>query len=338
MNIVLRILPAATLLLAACAMTPSQPTNKARPTEVPSTYTGSGDAAPGPQGSAMPPKSSATSTGNAPAAAPPIEHVSAASTVAAPVTAPAAIPPVTHNAQATEPAKVAESKSSRTGSVTHLSRNRKHVAAAVMASPRATRPRVAGRVDLSGRVELNAGRGQHLATGDLAHTLVYFVPESGNVVPRPGRFTVFTQDREYDPGAMAIPLGSTITFVNLDDVRHNEFSVTPGSAFNLGYQSPGEKTPHVFSQPGLVLVGCLVHRQMELDVLVVPTVYVARASADGRFILRGLPAGPGTLHFWNPRARPALLSVTLPLGHAIEQRLTAIKSPLAVQLNVDAQP
>lgn len=193
-------------------------------------------------------------------------------------------------------------------------------------------------VQISGHVDLRAASGQQVAAGEQADTLVYFVPSHGDVRIRPGHYTVYTHNREFSPEALAVPQGSTVTFVNLDDVRHNVFSVTPGSAFDLGYQGSGEKAAHVFSRAGIVLVSCNVHHSMELDMLVVPTPYVGKVAADGSFILRGLPAGTGTLHFWNPRAQPASQSVTLPLSGAARQQLLAIKPRMTTELNAGATP
>lgn len=176
-----------------------------------------------------------------------------------------------------------------------------------------------------------------MSSGDLTDTLVYFVPKSGNVAPKPGNFTVFTHDRAFDPVAMAVPAGSTITFDNMDDVRHNEFSVTPGSAFNLGYQAPGQKTAHVFAHGGLVLVGCLVHRAMELDMLVVPTTFVTRVAADGHYSLPSLPPGPGTLYVWNPRARLQAQAIDEP-HDGIDLSITIVKPATASQIDVSTQP
>ena len=183
---------------------------------------------------------------------------------------------------------------------------------------------------ISGHVNLTAGRGQQVEPGDQDHTLVYYVPASGGARVRPGQFNVYTHNRDFSPEALAVPLGSTVTFVNLDDVRHNVFSVTPGSGFDLGYQASGQKVSHVFSHAGIVLVSCNVHRSMELDVLVVPSPYSAKVAADGSFTLRGLPSGPGTLHFWNPRAQPVSQALTLPFGGAVKQTLQVTKSQMTM--------
>lgn len=195
-------------------------------------------------------------------------------------------------------------------------------------------------LQISGHVGLTAGRGQQVDAGELADTLVYFQPSGAARAGRikPGQFDVYTRNRDFSPEAIAIPLGSTVTFVNLDDVRHNVFSVTPGSAFDLGYQGSGEKASHTFTQPGVVLIGCNVHRSMELDMLVVATPYVGKVSADGSFMLRGLPAGRGTLHFWNPRAQPVSQVVTLPMAGPVTRMLLAVRPHMDTQLNTRTAP
>lgn len=213
-----------------------------------------------------------------------------------------------------------------------------HVAKPVVVEAPSATPAALLHAEISGTVELVAGRGQQVAAGDRAETAVYFVPKNGNVRARPGQYTVYTDNHDFKPAALAIPLGSTVTFTNLDDVRHSVYSATPGAAFDLGFQATGEKVAHVFGNQGFVLIGCKVHRTMELDMLVVPTSYVTRVAANGSFSLRDLPAGPGTLYFWNPRAGLASEPVTLPMTGAIHQRMTAIKPHVATELHVGSAP
>ncbi len=251
------------------------------------------------------------STATTPAA---VASMPAAVALPAPMAAVAATPAVLPPPPAPAPAPAA---------VPHTALKKAVVKAAVAAPPLAL-------AQISGHVNLTAGRGQQVEPGDQVHTLVYYVPASGGARVRAGQFNVYTHNREFSPEALAVPLGSTVTFVNLDDVRHNVFSVTPGSAFDLGYQGSGEKASHVFSHAGIVLVSCNVHRSMELDVLVVPTPYSAKVAADGSFTLRGLPPGPGTLHFWNPRAQPVSQTLTLPLGGAVKQTLQVTKPQMTM--------
>lgn len=192
--------------------------------------------------------------------------------------------------------------------------------------------------ELRGTVQINAGAEQRVDPVDLTDTLVYYVPANGAPAPRPGHFAIYTIDRDFKPGALAVPYGSTVRFVNQDDVRHNVFSVTRGAAFNLGYQVPGQIVSHRFAKPGLVLISCNVHRSMAAEVLVVPTPYVAKVGADGRFVMRGLPAGPGKLYAWNPRAAQTAQAVRLPASAAVTTTLVAVKQRVVTQLDVGDHP
>jgi plastocyanin len=187
--------------------------------------------------------------------------------------------------------------------------------------------------EISGKVSLVTAAGQSLAPGELTDTLVYFVPKHGKVRVHPGTYTIYTVNMDFRPAAMAIPIGSTVKFTNLDQLLHNLYSATPDSTFDFQFQASGQSVAHTFTHAGPVLISCNVHRSMELDLLVVPTPYVVQVSADGRFSLRGLPPGPGTLYFWNPRAAISQQSVTVPVND-VEQQLLAMKPRVATELNV----
>lgn len=185
---------------------------------------------------------------------------------------------------------------------------------------------------LTGSVTLVAGNGQSVSAADYRHTVVYFVPASGHDAPTPGQYTVYTHHRDFDPDWLAIPQGSTVTFTNLDQVKHNVFSVTPGDSFDLGYQSAQQSETHRFDHPGMVLISCHVHRYMRGNVLVIPSRYVTTVSSTGQFKLSGVPDAPGRLYFWNPRARGDAQSVTPPY-RPVSQRLV-IDRP-AVKTEID---
>ncbi|MDN5924338.1 MAG: hypothetical protein L0H70_05000 [Xanthomonadales bacterium] len=193
---------------------------------------------------------------------------------------------------------------------------------------------------IQGRITLSASSEQPVSAADLANTLIYFVPTAAaaRALPHPGNFTVYTSHHQFNPGAIAIPLGSTLHFTNLDGVDHNVYSATPGSSFNLGYQSHGETTSHAFAHDGLVVINCNVHSSMEVDVMVVPSTYVTRSDTSGRFTLHGLPTGPGTLYVWNPRAHVTHRALNLPSSTPFTVNLTTIKPRLATEFDVRVQP
>ena len=191
--------------------------------------------------------------------------------------------------------------------------------------------------DLAGRIEVVGKHGQTVSASDLTNTLIYFVPASGKPKAPAGTYTVYTVNRDFKPEAMAVPLGSTVKFVNLDQIRHNVFSVTPGAAFDLGFQAAGQTAMHRFDGAGLMLISCNVHRSMELDLLVVPSPYRTTASADGNFSLHALPPGPGTLYVWNPRGELQKRSVTAPVGD-LQERVVISKPAIVADINPEPGP
>ena len=187
--------------------------------------------------------------------------------------------------------------------------------------------------EIRGHVDLVANPGQTIAAGEVADSVVYFVPKAGKFKLHPGTYTVHTVDMDFRPAAMVVPEGSTVKFANIDQVLHNVYSSTPGSSFNYQFQRIGDTISHRFTQPGTVLVSCNVHHFMEFDLLVVPTPYVAVVAADGSFVLHGVPAGPGTLYTWNARGALKAQPVTAP-GLDVHTQVIAVKARGSVELNV----
>lgn len=225
---------------------------------------------------------------------------------------------------------------SRTASATRVKHER--AASHDHVAPPVSKPHASPGQKIQGRIVIAATAGQTTSAADMTDTLVYFVPRSMKAQPKPGHYTIYTDHHQFDPGAMAVPAGSTISFVNLDSVDHNVFSVTPGNQFNLGYQSHGQSIAHTFKHPGLVLISCNVHPAMEVDLLVEPSPYVTRVDANGRFTLRGVPAGPGTLYAWNPRSRIVSQALDLPHAAPVQIHLTLTRAHIKTSLNVERQP
>jgi len=191
---------------------------------------------------------------------------------------------------------------------------------------------------ISGQIELVAGPNQTIAPADMANATVYFVADAGAARAKPGRFTIYTHNKQFEPESLVIPLGSTISFPNQDEILHNVFSVTPASSFDLGLFGEGKSAEYTFKKAGLVLINCNVHHAMQANVLVIDTPYFVRPGADGRFELSGLPAGPGKLMLWHPRAAIQAQPVLLPLAGAPSLRLTLTKPRVSEHLNKERKP
>jgi plastocyanin len=103
----------------------------------------------------------------------------------------------------------------------------------------------------------------------------------------------------FAPDLVAILVGSTVEFPNLDDTYHNVFSYSKAKRFDLGRYRKDEKPASVvFDKPGAVTVHCDIHERMRGTVLVLDTPYFVKTDAQGRYRLEHLPAGNFSLKAW----------------------------------------
>lgn len=116
----------------------------------------------------------------------------------------------------------------------------------------------------------------------------YKAPEAPVVMDQVG--CIFT------PHVAGIMAGQTVQFKNSDPMLHNVFGAgfaNPGFNFAV---TPGGMTPVTFrNQEVLFKVSCNVHPWMAAWIGIVDHPYFAVTDADGRFELKGLPAGTYTL-------------------------------------------
>ena len=109
---------------------------------------------------------------------------------------------------------------------------------------------------------------------------------------------------------LGVPVGTVVHFPNDDDIFHNVFSLTPGSAFDLGLYRAGASKSRTFATPGVVRVFCNIHPQMTALVVTAPTPWVATAAPDGGFRLE-LPPGRYKVTALSERATPVTAEVTV---------------------------
>lgn len=107
------------------------------------------------------------------------------------------------------------------------------------------------------------------------------------------------EDRQFSPDMVVVPVGSTVSFPNLDAIFHNIFSLSKPRSFDLGNYPKGDTRVVTFPIPGIVYVYCHLHSNMSAMIVVGPTQWIARAGADGRFVLPAVPAGEYTVAAWH---------------------------------------
>lgn len=102
----------------------------------------------------------------------------------------------------------------------------------------------------------------------------------------------------FEPSVMAVVVGTTVDFPNLDPFFHNVFSFSKTKKFDLGRYPTGESESVTFDKPGLVKVFCEIHASMRAYVHVLATPYFAVAEQDGSFAIENVRPGTYTLHCW----------------------------------------
>jgi plastocyanin len=129
--------------------------------------------------------------------------------------------------------------------------------------------------------------------------------QADSALPMPAtRPRLAQKDQSFVPRVVAIPVGGTVDFPNLDPIYHNVFSVSPVRRFDLGKYPRGESRSVRFTRAGLVNVYCDIHSDMAGFILVTPTRAYARPKPDGAWQLPDLPPGHYTLHWWHPDFPP----------------------------------
>jgi plastocyanin len=108
------------------------------------------------------------------------------------------------------------------------------------------------------------------------------------------------QNISFDPFVLIVPVGATVSFPNLDNVRHHVYSFSPTHPFELKLYSRDDTRTVRFDKAGTVALGCNIHDKMAAFIKVVDTPYAAKTDASGAAVIHDLPPGAATLHLWRP--------------------------------------
>ena len=129
-------------------------------------------------------------------------------------------------------------------------------------------------------------------------------PDAG--VPRgPIRFSwplrVAQQNVQFQPYVLVAPVGATVSFPNLDRVRHHVYSFSRGNRFEIQLFGQDQTRTHVFETAGVAALGCNIHDQMLANVKDIDTPYATKTDATGDVTIPAIPAGAAHLYVWHPQ-------------------------------------
>jgi plastocyanin len=153
-----------------------------------------------------------------------------------------------------------------------------------------------------------AGEIKGKVSGVSGVSVVYVDTIAGKTFPAPEKHIVIDQKGlMFHPHINAIQVGTTVDFLNSDNVAHNVFwpsiSGNKKLGHNLGTWPKGEKKPFKFDNPGVASLLCNVHPEMSAYVVISPTPYFAETDESGNYTIANVPDGSYTVTAWHEGAK-----------------------------------
>jgi plastocyanin len=172
-----------------------------------------------------------------------------------------------------------------------------------------------------------AGDIEGKVTGMKGKSVVYVDAIAGKTFPAPKDRPVIDQKGlMFTPHIVVVQQGTTVDFLNSDNVAHNVFWTAVGSdkkaGHNLGTWPKGEKRAFTFDKPGVVPLLCNVHPEMAGYLVVTPTPYSAETDDAGNYKIKDVPDGSYTLVVWHEGAKSQSKPVTVAGGGKADFALT----------------
>jgi plastocyanin len=122
-------------------------------------------------------------------------------------------------------------------------------------------------------------------------------------------------DRRFLPDLVVVPVGSTVSFPNMDPIFHNIFSLSRPKTFDLGTYDKGETRKVQFPKPGIVDVYCHLHPNMAATIVVTPSRWYAQPDRSGQYQIPDVPPGQYTLVAWHKTAGFFRKQIVIEAGH-----------------------
>jgi plastocyanin len=156
-------------------------------------------------------------------------------------------------------------------------------------------------------------------SGMKGKSVVYIDAIAGKTFPTPKEHPVMDQKGLlFVPHTMVVQQGTTVEFLNSDNVQHNVFwTAVAGdkkAGHNLGTWPKGEKRPFTFDKVGAVPLFCNVHPEMEGYIIVSPTPYFAETDDSGNYKIKDVPDGSYSVVAWHEGAKNQSKPVTVAGG------------------------
>ncbi len=149
--------------------------------------------------------------------------------------------------------------------------------------------------DIKGKIRL---KGSVRSAG----ILVYIEHVDSTFTPPQKHAVMDQKDLMFVPEVLPILAGTTVDFLNSDNVLHNVFTPSKcAGSFNLGTWPKDKIRSHIFTKAGcFATILCDVHPDMQAWIAVLQNPYFAQTNKSGDYEIKNVPPGKYNLIVWEP--------------------------------------
>ncbi|WP_289027838.1 methylamine utilization protein [uncultured Paraglaciecola sp.] len=135
----------------------------------------------------------------------------------------------------------------------------------------------------------------------VANVVVALTPKVEKEYTAPEELAIMDQvDTQFLPHILIVQQDARVIFPNSDSIKHHVYSFSTAKTFELQLYKDLRAEPLLFSNTGIVELGCNIHDWMLGYIFVADTPYFAKTDAHGKVIL-DVPEGEYVVKVWNPR-------------------------------------
>jgi plastocyanin len=179
------------------------------------------------------------------------------------------------------------------------------------------------RVDQEGKTGTLSGKAKVSRARHSGNVVVYLESKSiKKEYPPPEKHSELDQKNlVFIPRVLPILKGTTVDFLNSDDVQHNVFAPGKVEKFNLGTWGLGGVRDYTFNKPGEVVILCNVHSEMVAYIIILESPYFAKTDPNGNFKIENIPAGTYVLKTWHEKMKTPSQEIIVDEGEVKEINL-----------------
>ncbi len=150
--------------------------------------------------------------------------------------------------------------------------------------------------------------------------VIYVEKAPGNFSPAQKHAQMDQKNLVFVPHVLPIVAGTTVDFLNSDEILHNIFSPDKcAEKFNLGTYPKGAVRSYTFKNtPCAATILCNVHPEMAAYIVVLQNPYFSVSTKDGKYKITDIPAGTYTLKVWHEKLKPATKEITVSASGDLE--------------------